>query len=389
MKKNIFDVLVVYSEKAARSASSLFDNDKTPFSTASKRNQYNLAYAYFLQVCAKNGLKTAFTTTRDIIGAGKCKSYWEYKNNSWVKVKKEGYSSLIFDKFSPVNKKYFEISASLFSSDLIKPFNNNYLHKLFDDKQATFDTLHSFSIPTVALDSYNYKTITRSIEAIKLLCLSHLQKDDFSKELILKDRFGAGGTNIYKINKNFLEEILAVQEKNKKISFILQPFVKFEKGYEYKKISSATDIRLIYQKGRIIQAYIRTAKKNDFRCNEHQGGIVKYVPIKNVPPAVIECSEKIVSLLNKKNALFALDFIISNNGNIYFLEGNINPGIYWGANSPEDELNTKKLIHFIVKELLRRSQKTSSPSFPNPNLPPINEYLSPVTHSTYEVKSLY
>ena len=46
-----------------------------------------------------------------------------------------------------------------------------------------------------------------------------------------------------------------------------------------------------------------------------------------------------------------MDFLVSNNGNAYLLEGNIKPGIYWGLSSREDKTNTKKLIRKIISEI--------------------------------------
>jgi glutathione synthase/RimK-type ligase-like ATP-grasp enzyme len=83
---------------------------------------------------------------------------------------------------------------------------------------------------------------------------------------------------------------------------------------------------------------------------------VSYIESQSIPDSVRIKSDAIIKLIKGEGALFALDFIISNNGNVYFLEGNINPGIYWGVNSVEDKVNTKKLIVTIVGELKRRTE---------------------------------
>ena len=48
------------------------------------------------------------------------------------------------------------------------------------------------------------------------------------------------------------------------------------------------------------------------------------------------------------------DFIISNNGNIYLLEGNTGPGLDWNLLIRENEIEGQKLIRMIVKELVGR-----------------------------------
>ena len=49
--------------------------------------------------------------------------------------------------------------------------------------------------------------------------------------------------------------------------------------------------------------------------------------------------------------MYALDFIKSNNGTIYFIEGNTKPGIDWNHNKKINELKSKELINIIVNEL--------------------------------------
>jgi glutathione synthase/RimK-type ligase-like ATP-grasp enzyme len=348
---HILDVLVVYTENIATSASSPLKGNIMPFSLAHEREQYSAAYAYFLKMCEKNNLSAAFTTSADIIGPGTCSNYWEYRNSKWEKMNEHAFAPLIFDKVSPLRKDSIHSRRVLFAKGIAKPFNDTSLLSLFNDKLKTYTDLSGFTIPSVPITS---TTTERAILDIKKLISQHKNKDDFSEELILKDRFGAGGIDIYKINTNPTVQLLKILKQKKDISFILQPFLKFDKGYSYKDLKGFTDIRIIYSQGKIVQRYIRTAKKSDFRCNEHQGGKVKYIDQAAIPKSVIDLSNRLLKTINKK-ALFALDFIVSNNGNAYFLEGNINPGIYWGKNSAEDKINTKKLINVIIKELRRRT----------------------------------
>ncbi|KKU45620.1 MAG: hypothetical protein UX63_C0003G0046 [Microgenomates group bacterium GW2011_GWB1_46_7] len=67
--KNIvkLDVLVVYSASVAQSASVSDSQSIHPFLINSRRSNYNLSYAYFLDTCQKNGLTAGFTTSADIV----------------------------------------------------------------------------------------------------------------------------------------------------------------------------------------------------------------------------------------------------------------------------------------------------------------------------------
>jgi glutathione synthase/RimK-type ligase-like ATP-grasp enzyme len=95
------------------------------------------------------------------------------------------------------------------------------------------------------------------------------------------------------------------------------------------------------------------AKAGDFRCNEHQGGLLKYISEREVPSEVVIHSNKIARLLNNKRSLIALDFVISNHGNVCLLEGNTGPGLDWNLSIKENEIEGKKFIRLIVKELVR------------------------------------
>ena len=352
MDIDIFDVLVVYTDRLAVSANTL-EGALLPFAKGSPSESYNTVYGYFLKICQKNGLKVAFTTSADVIGAGKCQSYWLYENTNWVKVRKACFSKLIFDKFSPINTKIRKSRLLLFSSKDIKSFNNHYLFDLFFDKQKTYEKLEQFSIPTVEIDGNTTKSVNRACARLKIILKKHPYTQDFSDEIIVKDRFGAGGLNIYKFKFNQAKEISRTLIKHNLKSFIIQPFVRFDKGFTYNNSPVSTDIRLIYLRGKIIQTYIRMAKSDDFRCNEHQGGILKYIPQSLIPANILPMSNEITKVLNKKLSLFALDFIISNYGNIYLLEGNSGPGLDWDLSNKENEIEAQKLIRIIVRELVK------------------------------------
>ncbi len=353
MDTHTLDVLVVYTQSNAMSASSKLKGNITPFALSKGREHYAPAYAYFLLQCKKMGLKAAFSTSRDITGPGTCSSYWTYDKLKWKKVAKAAFAPIIFDKVSPASPALKIARALLFKDGISTPFNDPNLMTMFNDKLKTFNILHNFTIPTVRM---NPKLIRDSITRLEKLIASHKDNKDFSKNYVLKDRFGAGGIDIYKIGNNPVAAIKKIMSTAPGISFILQPFTKFDKGYSFDDGNGYADIRIIYSQGEVVQSYIRTAKKDDFRCNEHQGGTVSYIDSKGIPDKVNAKSAEIISLIKGVQGLFALDFIISNNGNVYFLEGNINPGIYWGINSEEDKINTKKLIITIVNELKRRTE---------------------------------
>ena len=341
-KTTVFDVLIVYSDRTAISANIAAPQVLAPFPLGTSSAGYNVVYGYFLATCRKNKLSAALTTSADISGAGRCRSYWLFKSNRWLKVKKAGYSRLIFDKLSPVKRKYQVSRKLLFSSKKVKPFNQPDLFKLFFDKQKTYNQLSQFSAPTVTIENSTKLSLRKACQELKAMIKKHPHPNDFSSEVVMKDRFGAGGRDVYKFKADELAKMTTIMKQSQK-SFILQPLVRFDN----------VDIRLIYLGGEIVQTYIRVAKDGDFRCNEHQGGLLKYIDPAAVPAAVMFQADNLVRVLDKTTALFALDFMVSNNGNIYLIEGNTGPGLDWNLAIKENELAAQKLIRLVVKELGR------------------------------------
>ncbi|PIP61049.1 hypothetical protein COW99_06025 [Candidatus Roizmanbacteria bacterium CG22_combo_CG10-13_8_21_14_all_38_20] len=349
-------MLIVYNDSIATSASSTSKSSLFPFSKESNRTHYNNAYAYFLETCNLNNIKAAFTTTKDLNSSRNFDSFWIYKNNSWKKSMQTCSAPLIFDKFSPKTKKQRQRRLDLFSSSNVKPFNSPKLFSLFFDKQKTFDKLSEYAIPTVSIDDKSEKGITKTFKKLAILLQNHPNKNDFSSDIVVKDRYGAGGNRIYKINStDTVSKILDILETDKNQSFLLQPFTKFSKGYfKYNSLKGFVDIRIIFMGQNVIQTYIRTASGSDFRCNEHLGGSLEYINITEIPKKVINMSKKIALSVSKKNSLYALDFIISNNGNVYLMEGNTGPGLDWNSSIKKNVFEGKKLISEIVKELSSR-----------------------------------
>lgn len=359
---SVFDVLIVYSEKLAGSAAEI--KNIAPFAKDSKNESYNLVYGYFLESCRKHGLKVAFTTSKDIIGPGTCQSFWKYRNKKWQAVNSPCFSKLIFDKFSPIRVSIKNRRELLFSNSRIKPFNDPDLYAIFFDKQLTYEKLTAYAIPTISLDENSVGGIEKACKNLSKLLKEHPKSGDFGTEIIMKDRFGAGGRHIFKFKKDQYKNMLETMNKNRKISYVIQPFAIFDHGFNYDNSFAATDIRLIYLNGKIVQSYIRVAKIGDFRCNEHQGGLLTYLNIDELPKNLVSRSSVIAKILDKKDSLFTLDFIMSNNGNPYFLEGNTGPGLDWNVSLKKNETEAKKLINMVAMELsLRTRNKQMSYTF--------------------------
>lgn len=341
-----FDVIIIYDGRIAFSAGNLHYRGRTPFSKSSKYVNYNRSYEYFLTHCAKQGLRAAFATTKDISGSGLLKAVWVY-NKTWKRVIHPAESFLIFDKFSGLTAYNIKQLALLTKSGRkVRLFHSQKIRKIFDDKLKTFTTFSNYAIPTVKIDVVSEKHIIAAKKKLYTQLQHHKYVDDFTDDRVLKDQFGSGGKNVYKVHEN--KKIRSIGKQIPLIYFVLQPLIDAS-NFEHDSAAINTDLRVIICDGKIVQCYVRTAKQGDFRANASQGGHVEYIRPSKIPKDVLRMSHAISKKLSVPHAFYALDFIKSSTGHLYFVEGNITPGINWFDD--EDERYAKQLMRLIIKNL--------------------------------------
>ncbi|MCD6230022.1 MAG: ATP-grasp domain-containing protein [Candidatus Diapherotrites archaeon] len=355
-----YDAIVVYAKPSANSAGDKQYRGKSPFSSTGSSVIYNDSYRYFLLICKKMGIKAAFATSKDIIGSGLFQSFWTY-DKKWVKNNGKAHSQVFFDKFTSVNSKQKNKLKLLTSSKSTYMFNNKKIKNVFQNKINTYKQFKEFAIPTVEITNLSKQKIIQAKTKLDKLLKKHRHNVDFSDDYIIKDKTGVGGFNIFKVNFDEFdfEENKKLYEsgvENRKTSpYIIQPFINCDNGFVFGKYSGLIDLRIIMLNQKIIQTYIRIAKEGNFKCNEQQGGNLVYMPINTIPKDVLTMARKIIKNLNKKldlkHAIYSLDFIRSNNGNLYFIEGNDRPGIDWNPRKKINEIKSKELINHIVSEL--------------------------------------
>ena len=359
-KMKAYDVIVVYSESIANSAKDKKYKEKTPFSSKKRYKIYNDSYRYFLSKCKKMGISVAFATSKDIIGPGLFKSFWTF-DKDWIRNFDVAYSRILFDKFTPVARAQKNKLKLLTSAKNIYMFNNKKIIDIFQNKLNTYKQFSEFTIPTVEITNPSKKTIIQAKVKLDRLLKKHRLKQDFINGYIIKNIIGTGGFKIHKVNfeKSAYKEIMkhyGLDKKGKKIlSYILQPFISCTDGFIFGKDYGLIDLRVILLNHKIIQAYIRIAKPGEFKCNEHQGGNLKYISLKIIPKDVLSMTGKIIkkldTKLNLKHSLYSLDFMRTSSGHLYFLEGNSNPGIDWNHRKKINEIKSKELINLIINEL--------------------------------------
>ncbi|MFH1591906.1 MAG: ATP-grasp domain-containing protein [Candidatus Woesearchaeota archaeon] len=351
MNKEIFDLIVVYSENIANSAKDKTYTDKAPFPSKGSHSIYNDSYKYFLSKCKQFDLNAASATSKDIIGPGLFQSFWTY-NKKWIRHKNKAYSNILFDKFTTRSYEQRSKLKLLTSSKDVYMFNNKKIIEMFQDKLNTYKHFKKFAIPTVDITNLSIAKIQLAKIKLNGLLKKHKYREDFSSVYIIKDREGAGGFRIFKFDfDTSLKEIKKRHRLDIEVNYVLQPFIDGDKSFIFGKYKGFIDVRVILLNNKIIQAYIRIAKRGNFKCNEHQGGNLVYIPKRLIPKDVLKMIPKITKKLNFKHALYALDFIKSNNGNLYFIEGNTNPGLDWNHKKKINEIRSKELIDLIINEL--------------------------------------
>jgi glutathione synthase/RimK-type ligase-like ATP-grasp enzyme len=354
----IYDLIIVYSEDNAKSAKDKSYRGKVPFFGECKI--YNDSYNYFLLRCKKMGIRAALATSKDIIGPGLFQSFWTY-DKKWIRNAGKAHSRILFDKFTPTTIEQRGKLKLLTPSKFIYTFNNKKLVDIFQNKLYTYKYFKEFAIPSVKINNPSKEEIYLAKTKLDKLLKRHKYRNDF-KGYLIKDRCGSGGSRIFKVDldcrlKDSLKEIEKQHKLDMKngrlVSYILQPFINYDKGFVFGKYKGFIDLRVILLNHKIVQTYIRIARKGDFRCNEHQGGNLVYMPKKIILKDVLVMTQKIIKKLKLKlkQSLYALDFIRSNNGNLYFVEGNIKPGIDWNHKKKINEIRSKELINLIVDEL--------------------------------------
>ena len=360
---NRFDLIVVYSGSIAKSAGDGLYSEEMPFPAKGRRKIYNDSYSYLLSKCKKLGLTAAFATSNDIIGPGQFQSFWTF-DKTWIKNQGIAHARVIFQKFSPSTKKQKQQFRLLADSRSVYLFNVQKLKDVFQDKLNTYKLFQEFAIPTVELNDLSPRSIASAKKKLDLLLENRKYQNDINENYIIKDKTGSGGYKIYKVkfdgqrmieDEEMIRQLKFDQNKKRLSAYIMQPFISCQNGFDFEKHRGLIDLRVIVLNRYIIQTYIRIAKKGNFKCNEHQGGNLVYMPISSIPENVFTMSqaiiEKLNSELNLKHSLYTLDFIQSTNANLYFIEGNDGPGLDWDHAKKINERKSKELIDAIVNEL--------------------------------------
>lgn len=231
---------------------------------------------------------------------------WCFKDGKWFKCENIT-ADLIYDKVLS-KYDYSMLEYKLEISKKTKIFNSPLFRAIFNSKLSQY-VMFGEHMP--------FSKIANNMKELK-----NIVNETPSLKVVIKPLYGSGGFGIFIGEKKDIP---------KEFSFpvIVQEFIVSEKGIPgFSLQDELSDLRLVFQGGKMAYALSRIAKEGSFFTNLHQGATGKMVPNEKIPESILKMAENI----NKKISLFAnaqysLDFIFDNNERPYFIEMNTCPGI--------------------------------------------------------------
>lgn len=254
---------------------------------------------------------------------------------------------IIFDKFSNQETYNAKYDARLRANpNGVRYFHDARIREIFDNKLKTYIAFSEYAIPTVKINLDTEEHITFAKNKLHATLSHNHFTEARSESFVLKDKYGSGGHNVFKINTH--TKLKPIGKRDESISYVLQPFITAS-GFTFTDYSGNIDLRVIVCNGEIMQCYIRIPKQNEFRANASQGGTLIYIDVDSIPADVVTMARAINADLPVHDGFYALDFMKSSTGHLYFIEGNSTPGLNWYSN--EDEHYAKQLMRMMIQKI--------------------------------------
>lgn len=233
---------------------------------------------------------------------------WTFKNGSWIKIEEEITPDLIYDK---VLSKY-DYSLLAFKTEIAKKvrlFNDPLFRTTFNSKLSQYVTFGEF-MPFSKIAN-NEQELSETINKIS------------SEKVVIKPLYGNGGFGIY------IGEKTAAFEKKFTYPVLVQEFIVSEKGIPgVSEKDEVSDLRMVFQGGKMSYALSRIAAPGSLFTNLHQGATGKMIAENSIPQSVMDMAVQINNKISVfSDAQYSLDFIFDNHGKPYFIEMNTCPGI--------------------------------------------------------------
>lgn len=344
-----FDCIIVYAQGDAQ-PSTHHRKTRMPFSASQGGVRYNRTYAYMLDAFRQAGLRVAFAWSHNICGPGQLEGYWTHDDNGWHRHADIAQTRFVFNRFPIVHSTDHALYQTLTSDARIRTFKSPKLIHLFRDKLSTYQRFPQYSIPTVAVEQLTPASLRVARQQLELMMP---RRTPLTELFVLKNRFGIGGAQTYLLDmRDPTWERMLTAEVDHAYHYILQPFIECHTGFQFGAHKGRIDVRVVVFRGQPIDSYIRIAKKGEFRANASQGGAVAHISLAEIPQEAMNVVRSISVELTEDAVFYALDFLRSNAGELYLIEGNDSPGLIWFNRT--DEVRTKQVIDMLVKDMKQK-----------------------------------
>lgn len=315
----------------------LFGKYKWKESRPFNNKNYQYSYEYFYTLCKKSGVQM-YRSSYEWYDYKKhiFKYSWIYEgeNANWKRV----YNikpDLIFDKTKATPESYYKKE---FIRKKYRFFNNPEFTKLIDDKLTTSLLFEKWCKKSWLIE--NKKDISPSV-------LSKIK----SGRVVLKPLVESGGKGVQILRKKDVAKKAKI-----KSPYLVQEFIDSSAGVPgFSK--GIHDLRLVVINKKIIYSYIREPKTGSLLANCSQGGILKIVPLKNIPKSVypiIDHANRTFDTFFPR--LYSIDLMFDKKKNPWVIELNAMPGLNLCAE--EERPHLLKLYTELIKIFIRMKLKT-------------------------------
>jgi glutathione synthase/RimK-type ligase-like ATP-grasp enzyme len=303
----------------------LFGKSNWKKSSPFANKDYQYSYEYFYSLCQKNGVQMYRASY----------GWYDYKNHffkyAWIYVGKSGgwkrikniKPDLIYDKTKARMETYYKKSLMAKHYSFI---NDLRFTQIIDDKFLTSKLFSEWS-----KESFIVKNNTELQKTLKYIKTTRV---------VIKPISESGGKGILIISKSAARKLTLNDE------YIVQEFIDSSHGIS--GITDGThDLRLVFVNEKVVYAYIREPKKGNLLANLAQGGRLRIVPNKLIPPSVSPIIKRAEDLFGSFNPrVYTIDIMYDKNQKPWIVELNSMPGLYF---TPEERPSMAKMYRTLLR----------------------------------------
>ncbi len=299
--KKIVTVLFLYSgDDWEKSAPFL----QTPFQDNGYRNFYTRGLNEFGILCVRASI--------DWYQNGVWQKYWTFDGEQWVKHDESIRPDIVVDK-----------SGLYFPS-----------YQKLQDMQQHVVLLNAWELKMIASDKLITSVVFQDLMPQSKLVYTTDQLIQAitgmeSADIVIKPQHGFGGNGI----------VILPAEEAKQVEIhepcIVQPFIDTSGGI-HGIVQGYHDLRVVVMGDNPAYSFVRTPAPGSKLCNLAQGGSALYVPLADVPSAVMDLITRVRRQLQTfPHSIYSVDFLFDEHQKPWIVEMNATTGLDYRDESPE------------------------------------------------------